>query len=150
MPTFNANSVLKTPITCSQAGQVLASIGEYEVPDTLAANDIIALCSLPAEHEPVDFILQADDLDTNGVPTLTLTAAVLNAGKTDVVASTDFLTASTIGQAGGVARADKVLGLQLASSNADRIVGVKVANVAATKAAGTLRGILTYRRKASA
>lgn len=149
MPTFNAPTVAKTPITCSQAGQVLASIGVYEVPATLAANDIVALCHLPAEHEPVDFILEADDLDANAAPAITLTAAVLNAGKTDVVASTDFLTSSTVGQAGGVARADKVLGLQLAASNTDRIIGVKVGVVGATPAAGTIKGTLLYRRKSS-
>lgn len=147
MPTFNAASALKTPITSSAAGEILASIGEYEVPNTLAAADIIALCHLPADHVPVDFMLQSDDLDTNGTPTITLTVAVLNADKTDVVASTDFITASTVAQAGGVARAANVLGLQLAASNADRVVGVKVANVAATKAAGTIKGVLLYRRK---
>lgn len=149
MPTFDSPSILKTPISSALAGQVVAAVGSCDVPVTLAAGDIISLCVLPAEHEVIDFILESTDLDTNGTPTITLTAAILNAGKTDVLASTDFLTASIVAQAGGVARADKILGLQLAASNADRIVGVKVANVAATKAAGTLRGVLFYRRRAS-
>lgn len=147
MPTFKANSVLTAPISCSQAGQVVAATGEYAVPVTLAAADIVALCILPADHVPVDFMLQSTDLDTNGTPTIAMTVAVLNADMTDVVATTDFITTSTVGQAGGVARADKVVGLQLAASNADRVIGVKVTTVAATKAAGTLKGVLTYRRK---
>jgi hypothetical protein len=145
MATFKAASVLKTPITCAQAGQVVAATGVYEVPATLAANDIVALCHLPAEHEPVDFILQADDLDE--ATAITLTVGVLNAAMDDLVANTDFITASTVAQAGGVARADVVLGLQLAASNADRVIGVKVVTGATTEAAGTLKGVLIYKPK---
>lgn len=147
MSTFLSPTLSKPAITASQAGQLVAGVSYCDVPATLAAADIIGLCLLPADHIPCDFTLESTDLDTNGTPTLTLTVAVLNAGNTDVVASTDFITASTIGQTGGVVRADKILGLQLAASNVDRIIGVKVANVAATKAAGTLKGTLYYRRK---
>jgi hypothetical protein len=147
MATFKAASVLKTPITCAQAGQIVAATGTYEVPETLADNDIVALCHLPAEHEPVDFFIQADDLDTNGSPALVFDVGVLNADMDDLVASTNFITGSTVGQAGGIARADVVLGLQLAASSADRVIGVKVTTVAGTPAAGTLKGVLMYKPK---
>lgn len=145
MTTFKSASVQKTPISVSQAGQTVCATGEYEAPDSLAVNDIIALCHLPAGHEPVDFMLQADDLDTNGTPTIVLSVGVLNAGMTDLVASTNFLASSTVAQAGGVARADQIAGLQLGASNTDRVIGVKVTTAAATKAAGTLKGCLTYK-----
>lgn len=147
MPTFKANSVLKTPITLSQAGQTVAAVGDYDAPITLAANDIIALCHLPAEHEPIDFILQSKDLDSNGAPLISFSVGILNADMTDLVAGTNFLTGSTIARTGGVARADVLEGLQLAPSNANRVVGVKVVAAAATKVAGNVKGILLYRRK---
>lgn len=147
MPLFKANSVLKTPITLSQAGQIVAATGDYAVPVTLAASDIVALCHLPAEHEPVDFMLQSDDLDSNGTPTISVTVGVLNADMSDLVANSNFITASNVAQTGGVARAVVTQGLQLAASNANRVVGLKVVTAAATKVAGTVKGTLLYRRK---
>lgn len=147
MPLFKATSVTKTPISCSQAGQIVAAAGEYLAPVTLAAGDILALCHLPADHEPVDFILQSADLDSNGTPLIAVSVGVLNADMSDLVAATNFITASTICRTGGVARADVVEGLQLAASNANRVVGLKVTAAAATKVAGIVKGILMYRRK---
>lgn len=148
MPLYKSAEVAKVPVTLDQAGQMVVSIGTYEVPDTLAANDIVALCHLPAEHEIVDFTLQSDDLDT-GTPAIAVSVGVLNAGMTDLVSGTNLLTTSTVAQAGGVARASVVDGLQLSTSDANRVVGVKVTTAADTAAAGTLRGVLTYRRARS-
>lgn len=147
MPTFKSSSVQKVPITLSQAGQIVAAVGEVEAPDSLAADDIVALCHLPAGHEPIDFMLQSDDLDDG--TGISMTAAVLNADMTDVLASTDFITTSTIGRTGGVARANQLAGLQLAASDADRVVGVKIAAAATTPQAGTIKGVLLYKRKQS-
>lgn len=126
------------PITGGQAGMVVANRGTYEVPATLAANDVVQLAYLPAGHVPVDVILEADDLDT-GTPAITLSVGVVDSAGTDLVASTNFLTASTVAQAGGAVHANLVTGLQLAASSAKRIVGVKVIAAAGTAAAGTLR-----------
>lgn len=147
MASYSAPTLLSAPITGSSAGNVLCSVGEYTAPVTLAANDIIALCHLPADHVPVDFILESADLDTHGTPTITLTVAVLNADKSDVTENTSFLTESTVAQAGGVIHAAVVTGLQLASSSADRVIGIKCIAAGATKAAGKVRGTLLYRRK---
>lgn len=139
MPLFTAKSVLQPPITGGQAGVVVCNEGEVSLPNTLAANDIVQLAILPAGHKPVDAILEADDLDTNGNPTITVSIGVINSGGTDLVADTNFLTDSTVAQAGGVARAAVLKGLQLAATGSDRIVGAKITTVAATKAAGKLR-----------
>lgn len=147
MPIFKANNVLKTPISSARAGQVIAASGDCAVPVTLALNDIVALCHLPADHEPVDFLVQSDDLDSNGTPTISFDVGVLNADMTDLVANTKFITASVIARTGGVARADTTQGLQLAASNANRIIGLKVTAAAATKVAGVVKGTLLYRRK---
>ena len=149
MALLKAAEILKTPITIEQAGQMVASVGTVEAPDTLAANDIVALCHLPAEHEVVDFMLQADDLDTGETPAITVSVGVLNADMTDLVASTNLLTTSTVAQAGGVARAAVVAGLQLSASSANRVVGAKIVAAADTAATGTLKGVLFYRRARS-
>lgn len=146
MADYEALSINHPAISLSQAGQTVEEIGEHTAPVTLAADDTIALCKLPAEHIPVDFMLQSADLDTHGTPTITVTVGIMNAAGDDLVASTNFLTASTVCQAGGVARANVVDGLQLASSNTDRVVGLKVITAGATKAAGKVRGVLRYRR----
>jgi hypothetical protein len=132
---------LRPAATSSQAGVLLASVGAASLDTNLAANDIIQLCKLPAGHEPVDFQLEADALDDGSG--ITLSVGILNADGDDLVASTNFLADDTVAQAGGVARADVIDGLGLAPG-ADRIVAAKVTTVAATPAAGTLRGKLTY------
>jgi hypothetical protein len=116
------------------------------VTTALAANDIVKLCTLPARCVPVDFYITSTDLDTAGSPAITLSASVLSADGTDLAASTEFFVSSTVGQAGGVARADKANGLRLAPSlTDDRVVGLKVVVAAGTPAAGTITGVLLYR-----
>lgn len=146
MAIFKSNKITyKQPaLTPMSAGQVVAERQSVAVPSTLALNDIVAFCELPAGCVPVDGYLVSTDLDT-GTPTITLTVGVLDAAGTDLVASTDFLTASTVAQAGGVARFDKAAGLGLAASASDRIIAVKVAAAAATGAAGTLTLVLEYK-----
>jgi hypothetical protein len=139
MALFTATKIAQgqPPISGGQAGVVVCNEGSYEVPATLAGNDIVKLAYLPAGHKPVDVILESDDLDE--ATALALSVGVVNAGGDDLVANTNFITSSTVGQAGGVARASVVAGLQLAPSGSDRVIGVKVATVATTPAAGTLR-----------
>lgn len=111
----------------------------------VATNDIIVACMLPAYHVPVDCMLLADDLDTGAG--LTLTVAQLKQDFTDVVASTSFITASTVGQAGGIARATVVDGMKLTSVNYDRWIGIKIAaGVAGQQAAAALLELIfSYR-----
>ncbi len=127
------------PISGGQAGVVVCNEGEYEVPATLAVTDVVKLAYLPANHEPVDVILESDDLDGHGTPTMVLDVGVVDSAGTALVASTKVISASAVGKAGGVARADTVAGLELAASDSDRVLGVKITTAAATPAAGTLR-----------
>jgi hypothetical protein len=110
----------------------------------LSAGDILVGCMLPANHVPVDLMLLADDLDTGA--NLTLTPAVLKQDFTDIVASTSFLTGSTVGQAGGVARANVVDGLKLKAATYDRWIGIKIAVGGAQQAAAAmLELVFSYR-----
>lgn len=123
--------------TSAQAGQIVVNSGSYECPDPLAVNTLIALAVLPAQHVPVDVILEADALDTGSA--MRVSVGVLNSDEDDLVASTNFITVSAIASTGGVARADTVAGLQLAASDSDRVIAVKVTTAATTEAEGTLK-----------
>ncbi len=112
--------------------------------DPLATNDIYVALPLPAYHVPVDCILCADDIDTGAG--LTMTVAALKQDFTDIVASTNLITASTVGQAGGVARASVVDGLRLPAVAYPRWIGIKIAaGAAGLNANAVLSLVFSYR-----
>lgn len=143
-PLCQLTTGYRPPITPSQAGEVKAVRGSVTLPNTLAANDIVELVPLPAGCVPVDVIVDADDLDSAG-PTITLTAGIVNAAGDDLVANTDFFTASTVAQAGGIQRMDKKTGPRIASSSSTRNVGLKVIAAATAKVQGVVGMTLFYR-----
>ena len=138
--------VLFPPATSSQAGVVLSNIAEASLPDSLSQGDLVKLNKLPAGHRPLDFILESESLDDGTA--ITISVGVLNAAEDDLVASTSFLTDSTVAQAGGVARADVLAGLGLSESDEDRVIAAKITTAAGTAAAGALRGKLLYAENA--
>lgn len=137
-PTGNSPGV-----TTTEQGQVVAVEAKIALTDAVAINDTMVGFLLPAGHVPVDLYIACDDLDTGAA--LTLTVAVLDSTLADVVANTSFITASTVGQAGGVARAAVAAGLRLAASAVDRWIGIKVAAAANVAAAGSLSLVGLYR-----
>ena len=142
------------PVTCVHEGQTATVKSKLDVSSAatgiaqLTAGDIMVGCMLPAYHVPVDCMLLADDIDTGA--NLTLTVAQLKQDFTDIVASTNFITASTIGQAGGVARANVVDGLKLESATYDRWIGIKVVVGGAQQAAAALLELVFSYRAANA
>ena len=137
----------RPPASPRSAGEVYVSAGQYEVSASLAADDLIGLSILPAGCMPVDFTLVADDLETSGSPTITLTVGILNSDEDGLVASSEFMTAETVAQAGGVARADVKTFLDNidVDEDDDRVIAVKVVAAATTPAIGTVYGNLLYR-----
>jgi len=135
----------------ASGAEVLAVRCEFPLVAALVVNDIIELGPLPAGHVPVDFIADSDDIDTNGTPTIILQAGILNAGKTDIDTAASggagWIGNSTIGQAGGIARAtDKAITRMVSDRAADRPFGIKVSTGPATSAvAGVVAGTLLYR-----
>jgi len=98
-----AKGILQMPEP--QGAEVLSVKAKFTV--TPAAAMVLEVGQLPVGCVPVDWIIDADDLDT-GV-TITMDFGILNAGKTavDTGASSGgaaWLAASTLPQAGGVAR----------------------------------------------
>jgi hypothetical protein len=124
-----------------EAGKVLVSDGTYEITAALNVDEqTIALCSLPAGCIPLDFTLIVDDLDSGSA------AIVVDGGG---IASTEdsvdkiMISASTVAQAGGVARS--TLFPMVAPVETETLFGMHITTAAGTAAAGTIRGILTYR-----
>ena len=92
----------------------------------LATNDIIVGACLPANCELLDAILIAGDIDSGTA--LTMTVAQLYQDFTDIVSGTDVITASTVGQTGGVARASVAIGTMIEpQSDYDIWYGIKIA-----------------------
>lgn len=118
----------------------------------LALNDIIDAVILPANHVPIDLVVEADDADSNGAPAITLDAGLITGTPGDTVGTrtcgNEFFAASTVAQAGGVARMAKAVGARMASAPVERSVGLKVAAAAATAVTPSYAGLTfkTYKQ----
>jgi hypothetical protein len=124
-----------------EAGKVLVSDGSYEITAALNVDEqTIALCSLPAGCIPLDFTLIVDDLDS-GSAAIVVDGGGINAAEDAV--DQIMISASTVAQAGGVARS--TLFPMVAPVETETLFGMHITTAAGTAAAGTIRGILTYR-----
>lgn len=124
-----------------EAGKVLVSDGSYDITAALNVDEqTIALCSLPAGCIPLDFTLIVDDLDS-GTPAIVVDGGGINAAEDAV--DQIMVPASTVAQAGGVARS--TLFPMVAPVETETLFGMHITTAAGTAAAGTIRGILTYR-----
>lgn len=125
----------------AEAGKVQVSDGTLEI--TAAQNvdeAVFALCILPSGCIPLDFTVITDDLDT-GTPAIVIDGGGINTAEDAV--DQIMISASTVAQAGGCARS--TLFPIVAPLTAEKLFGVHITTAAATAAAGTIRGILTYR-----
>lgn len=139
MALQNSKKIGKPPVSGSQRGVCLFDEVAIAVAAAfVVADNLIGAIYLPAGHKLVSGRAIASDLDTHGTPTVAMSVGVLNAAGDDLVANQDFLTASTVGQAGGVAEFNAAGGLGLAASAVDRTIAIKFDVSAATAAAGTI------------
>lgn len=102
------------------------SSADYDVAD-IANSDIWFLGFLPANCVPVDFVLDADDLEKDAGNELTLSVGLLN----DPVAPTDisgtaWMVESNAGQTGTIERPSTATMSRVAATGADRAFGIKV------------------------
>ncbi len=125
LPDSGGDRVVSIPVDWSTAGA--------------ATNDTIELCDLPAGTALDDYVIQTDDIDSNGTPTAAFSFGEMNAAKTDV--TTAYVTGLTIGQTGGIARA--VTGSTHRTSVAARTLGLKVTTGAATAALAAKTALVT-------
>lgn len=141
---------IRPTANCTEVGTVKEWREEYTLLANPVANDTITVGILLAGHLPTDFILDSDDVDTNGVPTIAMSVGILNAGETDLsTAAADggavWLSASAVGTTGGLARPTTAAVKRVTVSTSDRKIGVKFTAVAATFASGKVGVSLSYR-----
>lgn len=137
MPTYKSKTALGlTPVVTLDDADIDGIPYEYVTAGNLAAGDIIVLGPIEADVKPFDCFLISDDLDTNGAPTITLSLGILNAAQTDIdaAATSTWISASNIGQTGGVARATSANCYLSGASSTTRWLGVKVVAGPATSA----------------
>jgi hypothetical protein len=136
------------PVRSANGTEVIAIRGNFAVPAGLALNDVIEMVPIPADYDCLDVILDAQDVDTG--TTLTLNVGVMSGTYRTVDASrtcgADFLAASNVAQAGGVARANVTGFSRLAPSDSDRSIGLKVAAAATGVTAGAIITLTAYFR----
>lgn len=155
-----AKGIRKVPT--AQGGELVA-VRAVVTLAAAGAGDIIEMLPVPEDHILVDVILDSDDIDSNGSPTVTLSVAYLNAAKSDIDVTANingdgaaFIAASTIGQAGGMARpttkslwkalprASTPSGSTPANAQLNNL-GVKIVAASATFAAGNVGLTAIYR-----
>lgn len=129
----------------SEAGQVVSNrytfqLGRNGIPASLLVNDIIDLGLLPAGCTVEDVIIDTDDLDTNGTPTISLDVGIMTGTPGDVVSARtcgqEFFAGDQTARTGGVTRMTRSQGFRVPATGADRSIGVRVATAAATWATG--------------
>lgn len=131
------------PMPEPRGSEVLCVRGEAVIAANPVANDVSSVLELPAGCVPVDMILDAPDMDTNGSPTIAISAGVLNAAETDLDAV--WISASTVAQAGGVVRPTLNVLARTAPAATTKKLGLKFTAIAATFAAGSIGFTLFYR-----
>lgn len=152
LKTKHANGVY--PMPTASDSDVLAIRMEYSLAAALALNDVIYMGDLPANHLPVDFMLDTDDLDTNATPLITLGVGIINATDNGLSAAAadggaGWLLASTVAQAGGMARPTTNIMSRVTNAETARRLGVHVSAAPATGAATGKVGLLLQYRAAS-
>lgn len=145
MPTYDAaKATVQFPApSASVQGDVKANRGFIDLAETgaLALADVVNLAKLPANHVPVDVIIDTAELDSG-------TAIVLDIEIYDpvAVASYPVIAGATVGQAGGVARLDLADALNMAPVDNDCYLRATVATGPTTgTTTGKLAGTLMYR-----
>lgn len=149
MATFTSDLITnlkRRPLVIPEtSGAAVVQSAVASVLVTHAKDDIIKLNVLPAGCLLVDFKLVLEELDSHATDTLTFDCGILNAAGDGLVSGSKLISAA-------VSDADTVHVINIAEGmlsigvdDEDRTIAIKLTEVAATKAAGTATGILTYR-----
>ena len=142
-----AKGILPVP-TPSDAGGSVTKRFAHSVSSAPSANDILELGVLPAGCRITEIIVDGDDMDTGGSPALAIDVGFMSGdwGDNDGTRTcgAEFFSASTVLQAGGVARPTLKTAYRTAIVDYDRAIGVKFGTAAATFAAGEIGVTLSY------
>lgn len=114
-------------VQTASSNEAIPVTGDFVVPAGLANGDVVEMAALPSGYVPVDVTVAMEDSDSG--TSMTLDAGVLsgNYGVKDDARTmgNEFFAASTVGQAGGVARATKAAGFLIAPADNTRGLGIK-------------------------
>lgn len=114
----------------------------YDVPAAgHSAGDIVELAPIPPDCTITDIIIDSDDLDSNGTPTIAFDVGVMSGQWGEEGTRTcgaEFFSGDNVGQAGGVSRPSLASAYKVAGQATPRSIGVKWATAAATAAAGQI------------
>lgn len=152
MATFTSDIVTNLArrplVTPEISGVVVAQTAAVSVPNTHAANDIIKLGVLPANCILVGHRVVSAELDTHATDTLAYDCGILNSAGDGLVTNTKLVSGGKmeVAKVQDINTAEGLMNIGVDSS--DRVIAIKITNVAATKAAGSVIGILTYRQAA--
>lgn len=142
-----AKSIASIPYPAC-AGDVVAQRISFVFPAAIALGDIVEMGVLPPGCRLVDAILDTDDLDSNGVPTIKFDVGLMSGtfGDNDPTRTcgAEILSAVTTPQAGGVVRPTLATAFRTAPSNVEQPIGIKINTAAATGVAGTVGLTLLY------
>jgi hypothetical protein len=86
------------PVPAPMTGGVAEVVGHFVQTAAFVINDTVAMVTVPNGYQVTDVILDTQQLDTNGSPTITLDVG-------DATTPQAYIAASTIGQTGGVVHA---------------------------------------------
>lgn len=127
------NAKMAAPLR--QAGLYLFDSGAVAIATTNIddVNDEVRLVKFPDQCRLIDFQVTATDMDTNATPTLAFDIRT-DDGSTEVL----YISATTIGQAGGTDEVDLAVNL-IGTDVSNLYLSTKVTTVSATGAAGTIR-----------
>lgn len=136
--------------TPANAGEIVSYRAAIDLATgDLTLNNIIEMGPLPAGCDAVDVILDSDDLDTDGTPAITIDVGIMSGsfgvndgGRT---CGAEFFSASTVAQAGGVARPTLKTAFRIARSDVDRGIGVKISAIPDAAQAGKVGLTVLYR-----
>lgn len=149
MATYKSKAVenYRPAVDSCQAGEIKTVRGEIDlaadVGGALADGDILEMVKLPPQHVPVDCVVDSDDLDSNGTPTITFKAGVIGGDDDALIAD-----GNTTMQSSGIARMDAQAGPRVASSDSETKYGITVTADPATGATtGKVGFALQYRAR---
>ncbi len=113
-----------------------------------AVGDIAAIGILPSGCRIIDFVVDADSLDSGSAKTLAGSVGLLtgtpDGSDTGRDMETVLFDVSTVVQSGGIKRPDTPAAFRVAPQQRDRLIGVKFSAAAATFKVGEIGITVTY------
>jgi hypothetical protein len=136
------------PMPTASDSNAMAIRMEYSISAVLALNDVIYMGDLPANHLPVDFLLDSDDVSAGA--DVVMAVGIINATDNGLsTAAADggaaWLSGSNIGQAGGMARPTTNVMSRVTNTETARRIGVHISTAATTTTTGKVGLTLIYR-----